>query len=299
MENVYDVVVIGAGPAGSTAALYLGRYARSVCVIGKDFGLSGVAGEIENWPGTESISGPELTTKIQEHAKKYGAEFIYDEVLEILKKEAFFEVKLSKEIIKSKTLIFANGNEHRKLGVEGEEKLVGKGVSYCATCDGMFFKDKDVLVIGGSDAAAKAVLFLSDVAKKVFLVYRRDKLRCEPVYTNRIYDKKNIEFRYNVNVSEILGEDKVEAVKLDNGEVIEVEGVFIEIGSIPCNVLSSKLGVDCDEKGYVKVDRAMKTNIEGIFAAGDLTNTSLRQLITASADGAIAANSAHEYLQKN
>lgn len=299
MENVYDVIILGAGPAGSTAALYLSRYARSVCVIGKDLGLSGVAGEIENWPGTESISGQELTTKIQEHAKKYGATFLYEDILKVGKEEHLFFVEAANKKMKSKTLILANGSEHKKLDVKGEDEFIGRGVSYCATCDGMFFRNKKVAVVGGSDAAAKAVLFLSDIAEEVNLIYRRDKMRCEPVYLERMKNKSNLNFYYNNNISEIRGNENVEEIILENDEVIKVNGVFVEIGSSPCSQFSQPLGIKCDERGYILVDKSMKTNMRGVFAAGDITNTPLRQLITASADGAIAANSAHEFLQRN
>ena len=299
MEKIYDVIVIGAGVAGSTAALYLGRYARSVCVIGKDMGLSGVAGEIENWPGTDKTSGLQLTNQIQEQAKKYGAEYIYENISNVGKEGDLFFVESSNKKLKSKTLILASGSEHRKLDVKGEEEFIGKGVGYCATCDGMFFKNKIVAVVGGSDAAAKAILYLADVAKEVNLIYRKDKMRCEPIYLERMKEKQNIKFHYNANIKEIFGKEGVEGVLLEDDTKLNVDGVFVEIGSSPCSQFSGPLGVKCDERGYIKVDKAMETGVTGVFAAGDVTNTSLRQLITASADGAVAANSAHEYLQKN
>ncbi len=303
MEEVYDVLIIGSGPAGLTAALYSARYARKTCVISEgDGGTAGKAGEVENWPGTKHASGSELMHKMREHVNDYDVDFVQKQVKSVEKKDDLFVVDVGDSKIKSKTIIFALGTRHRHLEIPGEKELVGKGVSYCATCDGMFFKDKDVVVIGGADSAAKAALYLSEVAKSVKMIYRKSKLRSEAVYSKRIEKRENIKVIYDAIPVSIMGKDKVEGVKIKMGKSesdIPCNGFFIEIGAHPCNELSSKLGAECDNNGYTKVDRAMKTNIEGVFAAGDMTNNTLKQIITASAEGATAANSAQELLQRN
>ncbi len=297
----YDVLIIGGGPAGSTAALYLARYARKAVVVGKDLGATCNAGEIENWPGTKSIPGMELVNNFQEHAKQYGADFVFAITESIERTENGFALEVNDIRYEAKAVILANGTLHKKLEIPGEAEFVGKGVSYCATCDGMFFGDKDVVVIGGSDAAAKATLYLGDVAKNVTIIYRKSKLRCEAIYAKRIEEKENINVIYNATPEEILGEGKVKQIKIkvdEEEKLVDTDGVFVEIGALPCNKLSSSLGIACSGLGYVKVDNSMKTSVDGVFAAGDITDTPLKQIVTATGNGAIAAVSAHEYLQR-
>lgn len=302
MEDVYDVLIIGGGPGGLTAALYAGRYARKCCVISEPGGgMVVLASVIENWPGTPKISGIELMNSYREHAKEYGAVFIDKFVKDIVKEDELFVVDLGKERVKGKTVVFALGTRHRHLEIPGEKELTGRGVSFCATCDGMFFKDKDVVVVGGSDSAATAALFLGKIAKSVKIVYRGDKLRSEEVYNKRIEAADNIEVVFNSIPTAILGKDKVEGVKVKTGEEekeLKCEGVFIEIGANPTNELATNLGVNSDEKGYVITDKAGKTNVEGVYAAGDMTNNVLKQITTAVSEGAIAANSADGYLHR-
>lgn len=300
MEH-YDVIILGGGPAGSTAALYLGRYARKVLVVSKDLGSLGSSGEIENWPGTKNISGVELFGNFQKHAKEYGAEFLFGSIDKVIKKDNNFIVTVDGAEYSSSALILSYGTEHRHLNIPGEKKFIGKGVSFCATCDGMFFKNKDVVVIGGADSAAKGALYLSDISKKVTIIYRKSKMRCENIYLERIQKRENIEIIYDSIPIEIIGDDKLSGIKIkkeDKENIIKCDGVFVEIGGAPNKEISTNLNVETNREGYINVDNEKRTNIEGVFAAGDVTGIILRQVITASGDGALAAYSAHEYLQK-
>jgi len=304
MVGVFDVVIIGSGSGGLTAAMYSGRYARKTAVVvGQLGGVTAKAGEIENWPGVLKINGMELMNNFKEHAAEYGVEFFDGLVNNVKKKKDLFEVDLGDKKISGKTVIFALGTKTRELGVPGEEKLKGKGVSYCATCDGMFFKGKNVVIVGGADSACKAAVYLRNIANKVTIVYRKEKLRGEAVYVKKIEENEKIDTVFNVNPVKILGENKVEAiiVKDNDGNETEIktDGVFVEIGSSPKNELIAGLGVELDESGYVRVNRDMSTNVAGVYALGDMTNTPMRQIVTSAGDGAIAANSAHEYLNKH
>lgn len=300
MNKIYDVIIIGSGPAGSTAALYLSRYARKTLVISSGGGCAFESGIIENWPGISNISGMQLSVNIQNHAKEYGAEFILDEVKKVEKKEDIYLISTEKETFNSKTIIFANGSLHKKLNLPKENEFIGKGVSYCVTCDGMFYKNKDVIIIGGNDTAAKAALYLSEIANNVTVLYRKQKLRCEAVYLNKIDLKENINVIYNSTPLEIIGDKNVEAIKIktETGqeEIIKSNGIFIEIGSTPSSNLAKELGIQCNDEGYIKVNNKMQTNFPGVYAAGDITDEPLKQLITSSAQGATAAYAIHEYL---
>ncbi|MAG39459.1 hypothetical protein CMI41_00625 [Candidatus Pacearchaeota archaeon] len=304
MEESYDVVILGAGPAGMTAGIYSARYAHKTVVIGEELGgVCAKGGDFENWPGTKKITGLELMEKFKEHVESYNVEILLKKVTDVQQEGGIFVVKMGEEEVRGKAIIISFGTKHRKLEIPGEEKLLGKGVSYCATCDGMFFKGKDVVVvIGGADSAAKAALYLSEIAKEVKIIYRKSDLRSEPIYKERIEKKDNIEVIYETTPVEILGEKGVEAIKVKGKDGKEVEiptqGVFIEIGAVPCNEILTKLKLDQDEGCYVKAGRGMETNVDGIFVAGDLTDNKLKQVVTAASEGAIAAHSAHEYLQK-
>ncbi len=303
-KEEYDVMILGGGIAGMTAAIYGVRYNLKTVVIGQSFGGTGnLAGHIENWPGFIG-SGAELMTKVYEQAKDVGVEFIQGEISEVSKKGKDFSVKINDKEIKSKTVIIALGMQHRKLGVKGEKELLGRGVSYCATCDGMFFKNKTVMVIGGSDSAAKAALFLSEIAKKVYVSYRRSEMRCEPISLKKIHGKENIEVNYFTNPVEILGDKKVTGIILSQEEgnkkkeiKVDVDGIFVEIGAAPVIEVVNSLGVKLNENGFIVIDRESKTNIEGVFAAGDDTDSKFKQLITAAAEGALAAKSAQDFLK--
>jgi len=300
----YDVLILGAGPAGLTAAIYAGRYNLKTAVIAKSFGgTANLAGEIENWPGFIG-SGMELTKKFKEQADKFGARFLQAEVDNVKKDSNGFVLEIQNKEVHGKTLIIALGTEHRKLNIEGEKEFVGKGVSYCSICDGNFFRGRTVAVMGGADAAAKAALYLAELAKKVYVVYRKDEMRCEPISLQKISSKKNIQIYYNsipikisggkvvrqIEIEQLKEEDKKEKIKLD------VDGVFIEIGATPALHIIKDLGLKTEES-YIITDKEAKTNVKGVFAAGDTTNNKLKQVITAAAEGAIAAKSAYDFLK--
>lgn len=301
MTEKYDLIIVGAGPAGLTAGLYAARSGLKTAIVSKDIG--GTANSIlllENWPGF-SGKGNELMKKFYEHLKEYPIEFVMGDVETIEKKENLFFVKTKKSEIKSNAVIIATGTERKKIDIEGEKELTGKGVSYCVTCDAFFFKGKDVAVIGGSDCAATSALALSDLVKKVFMIYRGEKLRCEDVNSKRLENKKNVEFFYNSVPIEIKGKENVEGIMIEtNGKrkLIKLDGIFIEIGSTPLINFLKNLDLKLDEGKYIIVDENMKTNIAGLFAAGDTTNHKLKQVVVASGQGAIAAKSAYEYISR-
>jgi thioredoxin reductase (NADPH) len=302
---IYDIAIIGAGPAGLNAAVYAARYGLKTVVIGALVGgTASTPHEVGNWLGTEKISGFELAQNMLKHAKSYGTPVIERMADEIVKTDTGFKVTVSGgEEIQAKTLLLATGTTHRHLGVPGESKFIGKGLSYCATCDGFFFKDKTVAVVGGNDAAATAAVFLGDIAEKVYMVYRKEPLKAEKYWQDAIAKNAKIEVIYNTVVTEIIGTDKVEGIKTENiaGEQaeIKVDGVFVEIGSEPNSEVLKDLGVESDEKGFVKIQPDGSTTAAGIWAAGDLTNGSngFRQIITAASEGAIAAASISKYLK--
>jgi len=304
---MYDLIVIGSGPAGLTASVYASRYKLSNVVVGKVLGGAiTLAHKVENFPGFTSISGLELAQKMGKQVKSLGAEMIADEVKKIEKLVENFRITTQAgKQYESKALIVATGTERRELNVPGEEKYLGRGVSYCTTCDVTFFRGKTVALIGGSNAAVAGAVHAANFAKKVYIIYRRDQLRAEPMWTEEALANPKIEVIYKTNITEILGDGaKVAGVKLDrpyqNSSKLDLDGVFIEIGGVPVSSLLKTLGVKIDKNGYVDVDKWMKTNIEGLFAAGDFTDESevLKQAITACSQGAVAAFSAFKYLTK-
>ncbi|PIN69687.1 hypothetical protein COV93_04470 [Candidatus Woesearchaeota archaeon CG11_big_fil_rev_8_21_14_0_20_43_8] len=295
---MYDVIIIGGGAAGFSAALYAVRYNLKTLIISNiDGGQITETTEVENYPGIKHIGGLELGQKFREQCEEQGAEVVNDFVARIEKGKSGFKVHASK-VHETKTVILAMGSEKTKLSVPGEAEFASKGVSYCATCDGAFFKGKRVGVVGGSDSAAKSALLLSKFAKQVFIIYRRDKLRAEPRTVDSVHAEKKISIIFKANVIEIMGDNVMNAVKLDSGNVLELDGLFIEVGSKPDSELVKNLGIEVDKSGCIVVDAAMATNVKGIFAAGDITTGSnkFRQLITAAAEGAIAANSAYGFV---
>jgi thioredoxin reductase (NADPH) len=301
--KTYDIIIIGAGPAGLTAGLYSARNGLKVGVISKDIG--GTANfilRIENWPGFKG-SGAELIKKFYEHIKEYEIDFIIEEVSSIGKsdKDKEFIIKTKKQEISCKALIIATGTERKKLNIQGEEKFLGKGVSYCATCDSFFFKNKDVAVIGGSDCATTSALALSDIAKRVYLIYRGEKLKCENINEERLKEKKNVDIFYNSFPLEILGKEKVEEIKImseNKKKNIKLDGIFIEIGSSPLAEFTKNLGLKMDEEKFIHVNENMKTSVDGVYAAGDVTNQKLKQVLVSASQGAIAAKSAYDWLNK-
>lgn len=300
---IYDLIIIGAGPAGLGASIYSSRYKLNHLVIGEEIGGQVVeASEIENWAGEKSISGSDLMKKFVDQTESLGAKIIKENVEQIAKEEGEFKVVTNggKEYF-SKTIILALGMKPRRMNVKGEKDFVGKGVSYCATCDAMFFRNKDVVVIGGGDSAAMAAQHLTEFANRVYVLHRT-KVDWEPSREEAMRASGKIELISTENISEIKGEVRVSGVLYDdNGEMKEllVEGVFIEVGTVPGVVIAKNLGVALDDKEYIIVDNTQSTNIEGVWAAGDVTTGSnkFRQIITAVAEGAVASGSIYRKLR--
>ena len=297
----YDVIIIGGGPAGLTAAIYATRGGLKTAVIEKQTagGQITLTSEIENYPAVEKTSGFELAMKMMSQAESFGAQFIYDDVtaVDLYSKT----VMVSSGELKAKTIIIATGAKPRTLNLEGEARLTGRGVSYCATCDGAFFRNKTVAVNGGGNTAVEDALYLQKFAKKVYLIHRRDKLRAEQALQNALLNS-NVEVLWNKTIADISGETKVENVTLSdtlNGEKtnLALDGIFVAIGQVPQTELCK--GLTLDEQGYVITKEDMSTEIEGVFVAGDLRQKSLRQVITACGDGAIAASSAIKYISEH
>ncbi|MFW6176438.1 MAG: NAD(P)/FAD-dependent oxidoreductase [Thermoplasmatota archaeon] len=297
---MYDVLVVGIGPAGYTASLYSGRYKLDTLQIGEmPGGLISESPEVCNYPGFKSISGMELVNKMEEQVKELGVEVVYDRVEKIEGKDMNFKIKTSRDEYKAKKIILATGQEKRKLGLEREEELTGRGVSYCATCDAAFYDGKTVGVVGGGDSALVSALLLSKYADKVYILYRKEEFfRPEPIRIEEVEKNDKIESIFNVNIEKLNGDEKLSSVTLDNGEEIDMDGLFIEIGSIPNNELAKELGVETTDDGYIKTDRKRRTNVPGVYAAGDVIDSPLKQVITAGGQAAEAADTAYEDLEK-
>jgi thioredoxin reductase (NADPH) len=303
-SKVTDVIVIGAGPSGLSASLYAGRAKLSTIVIEKGVpgGLAATTHWIENYPGfPEGISGSDLMQKMVEQVERFGSEFVYSSVNSVsTDNKSYFSVASDSGVFTSKAVIISTGTNPLNLDVPGEDRLRGLGVSYCATCDGPFFRGKDLLVIGGGDSAIAEALFLTRFASKVTVVHRRDQLRAAKSIQDHAFNNPKIEFRWDSVVNEILGEAKVEGavlkdVRTGRVESIKTDGIFVAIGSRP-DTGFIKVKVDKDERGYILTDERMRTPTLGLFAAGDVRAKSLRQVVTAVSDGAIAAVEAEQYL---
>jgi thioredoxin reductase (NADPH) len=300
----YELAIIGAGPAGFTAAIYAVRAGIKTIVIDKGLGggLANVSPRIDNYPGFETISGMDLMEKMKQHALKYTDIFFGEVVKKIEKTQDKFKIITDKKTYNAKALILCMGTEYRKLNAPGEKELSGKGVSYCATCDGFFFKGKKVAVIGGGNSALIEAIFLKQVGcAEVFLIHRRDQLRAEKVYEDEAI-KKGVKIIYNTHVESILGAQNVEYlevhdVRTEKKSKISVDGVFISIGEEPHNILAKALDCALDENGFIIIDEQGRTNVKGVYAAGDVTG-GLRQVVTACAKGAIAALTSTEVLGK-
>lgn len=302
MTDVYDLVIIGGGISGFSAAMYAGRFKMKTLLLTEKMGGTLVlANDVANYPGIKHIPGLELVDQVREHAKDYDIEIIEKKVTDIRKTGKTFRVKAEDTEVEARTVILATGTEWRKLNVPGEEEFTGKGVHYCAVCDGFFYKDKVVGVVGGSDSAAKEALFLAEHAKKVYIIYRREKIRAEPINTKRVEESDKIEIIPNTNIKEIKGDKSVTRVVLDReykgSKEFRVDGIFVDIGHIPLSGLAKKLGVDTNEKGEIKVDKNSATNVGGVFAAGDVVDGPFKQAVTGAAEGVTAAYSAYSYLK--
>ena len=291
-----DLIIIGAGPAGLTSAIYACRAGLSVKVFEElsPGGQAAVTPEIENYPGMKKVSGSDFAISLFEQVTELGAEVEFERVVGIeITDEGKKVITDSKEYV-AKAVIIANGAKRRKLGIPGEEEFFGKGVSYCATCDGAFFKDKDVVIVGGGNTALEDALYLAGVCRKVYLVHRRDQFRATKNLVDRVVNNEKIEILYSSVLSEIKGDSQVSAVILQNGREIAVSGVFVAIGLEPDNERFS--GIVELENGYIKAGEDCKTSCEGIYAAGDTRTKALRQIVTATSDGAVSATAAIELL---
>lgn len=302
---IYDLIILGAGPAGLAASIYASYHKLNHLVIADIIGgTAAEAAHIKNWPGTEAISGAELMQKFQHHAESLGGKIIQVNIAGLKKKEGCFEINADSGSYQSKTILVALGTRRRKMNIPGEDKFLGKGVSYCATCDAIFFKNKIVSVVGGGNSAAMAAMLLAEHAGKVYLIYRGAELKCQPAITDQLESNSKIKIIYNTNVLEVKGEKKVENIALDSAyegdKILKVDGIFIEIGAMPSTGLLNELGLKLSEQGYIIVDQWGKTGIDGVYAAGDIISNTpgFNQIITAAADGATAVNAVYRYLKE-
>ncbi|MHA2289453.1 MAG: NAD(P)/FAD-dependent oxidoreductase, partial [Promethearchaeota archaeon] len=294
-EKTYDLVVLGGGPTAIASAIYAARFAMDVLVIGKIFGgLIATTHLVENYPGITSTSGQGLMEMFKEHMNSLRIPYISDEIRSIEQTANYFILHSFFQKFKAKSVVIATGSERKKLGIPGEEEFTGRGVSYCATCDGPFYKDKIVSVIGGSDSAAKEALYLSQNVKKVYIIYRGEEIRAEPINKKRVEKNEKIEIIYSTNITEIKGDNTVKSVIFDNGKEFEVDGVFIEVGSNPNSDMAKHIGIKTNDKDEIIINRKSETNIPGIFAAGDVADAPFKQAITGVAEGVVAAYSAFD-----
>lgn len=306
MAKIYDMVIIGGGPGGYTAALYAARAGLSVIVLEKlsAGGQMALSHQIDNYPGLpEGIDGFTLGEQMQQGAERFGTETELAEVYSVDLKADPKVIDTSEGVFYGRTVVYAAGAGPRELDVPGEKELVGRGVNYCAACDGMFYRGKTVVIVGGGNSAVADALILARIAQKVILVHRRDTLRAEKIYHDQLEKMENVEFRWDSQVVELLAEDKVTGVRLRNVKTgveteIPCDGVFVSIGRKPNTQLLSGQ-VELDRSGYVAADETTRTSIPGVFAVGDVRTKALRQIITAAADGAVAVHFAEEYLAAN
>jgi len=304
-ENMYDLVIIGGGVAGLGAAVYAGRFQIKTAVIAENLGGTILlTNDIANYPGFRQITGMDLADKLKEHVKDYNVEIIEKKATKIEKcKEGCFKVFTGEKHYHTKTIIFATGTEWRKLNVPGEKEFTGKGVHYCALCDGAFYQNKIIGVVGGSDSAAKEALLLTEYGKKVYIIYRKEKIRAEPINLERLNKNKKIEIINNTNVTEIKGDKFVKSVVLDKAykgsKELKLDALFIDIGHIPLSSLAKDIGVKLNDKSEIIIGREAKTNVKGIFAAGDVVDTKFKQAITGVAEGVTAAYSTYHYISEN
>ena len=302
-DIVYDMIIVGGGPGGYTSALYAARAGFNVLVLEK-FSAGGqmaLTHQIDNYPGFEDgIDGFSLADKMKKQAERFGARSENAEVIKVNLTVNPKEIETAKGTFLSKTVVLAAGANPRELGVDKESELIGRGVAYCASCDGMFYRGKTVVVVGGGNTAAADAILLSRIAKKVIIVHRRDTLKATRIYHEPLMNAENVEFKWDSTVTELLYEDKITGVKIKNvktGEesIIDCDGVFVSVGRKPAtDFLGSQL--DLDENGYIIADETTKTSIPGVYAVGDIRTKQLRQVVTAVSDGAMAVHSAEEYL---
>ena len=303
MEYIYDMIIIGGGPAGYTAALYAARAGLDILLIERMSagGQMALTGDIDNYPGfDEGVDGFTLGMKMQQGAERFGAKTRYAEVTGVDLSEKIKRIKTSTDELLSRTVVIATGANPRELGINDEQRLIGKGVHYCAHCDGRFYKDKTVVVVGGGNSAAADALYLSRLAKKVYLVHRRDVLRATKIYHEPLFKSENVEFVWNSVVDEFVTDERVVGIKIKDtvsGNISQIccNGVFVSIGRKPATEFLNG-EVEIDKNGYIVADESTKTNVDGVYAVGDVRTKTLRQVVTAVADGAVAVHYAEEYL---
>lgn len=303
MAKSYDVIIIGAGPAGMTAALYASRANLSVLLLDRGIygGQMNNTAAIENYPGFKSVLGPDLAKDMYESATQFGAEYAYGSVESVEDRGDVKIVTTDSDTFETKALVIGTGSEYRKLGVTGEDTYGGRGVSYCAVCDGAFFRNKHVVVVGGGDSAIEEGTYLTQLADKVTVIHRRDQLRAQQILQDRAFANPKMEFVWNSNVTEIIGDDKkVTGVKVNNNKtgedsVIAVDGVFIYVGINPITKPFSNLGIT-DENGWIETNDHMETKVPGIFAVGDVRKKDLRQVATAVGEGGTAGQGVYTYI---
>lgn len=291
-----DIIIIGAGPAGMTSAIYAKRAGYNPLVLEKNtYGGQIInSSEVANYPGIKKIDGYTFATKIYEQLKELEIEVKHEEVINIKKNDKTINVITNKNEYECKSVIIATGLTKRKLNIENEEKLIGKGISYCATCDGAFFKENDVAVVGGGNTALEDAIFLSNYCKHVYLINRTENFKAEKSLLDSFKQKNNTEIITSANIKKIVGKEKLEKIELDNGKILNISGLFIAIGQVPnCN-----FDIIEKENGFIKSNEECTTNIPGIFVAGDIRNKSVRQIVTSVSDGAVAAINAVKYIEK-
>ncbi len=303
-ERIYDVIIAGAGPAGMTAAVYTSRANLDTLMLerGVPGGQMANTEEVENYPGYDHILGPDLSNKMFDHAKKFGAEYAYGDIKEVIDGKEYKTIKAGNKEFKTRALIIGTGAQYKELGIPGEKELGGRGVSYCAVCDGAFFKNKELVVVGGGDSAVEEGVYLTRFASKVTIVHRREELRAQPILQQRAFDNEKIDFIWDTVATKVNEKDgKVGSVTLYNKKTDEeydkpIDGVFIYIGMIPLSEPFKSLGIT-NENGYIETNEKMETKVPGIFAAGDIREKELRQIVTATGDGSIAAQSSQHYIE--
>lgn len=303
MEHVYDIIILGGGPAGYTAALYATRAGLDTILIERMSagGQMALTGDIDNYPGfEEGINGFALGMKMQQSAERFGAKTKYAEATAVDFSEKIKKIETSKGDFLGKAVVISTGANPRELGINGEKELIGKGIHYCAHCDGRFYKDKTVIVVGGGNSAVADALYLSRLAKKVYIVHRRDTLRATKIYMEPLFKAENVEFVWNSTISDFITDNRIVGAKVKNIKTetvtdIACDGIFINIGRKPASEFLAD-SVQIDKNGYIIADESTRTNVAGVYAVGDVRTKALRQIVTAVADGAVAIHYAEEYL---